>query len=158
MSKNEKSIFLSQFKPSVEDGPINFTVLDAMYDDIDTKNGVKQIVKMKVELQERDNEDGDKAVKSINIFTDFTPGGRFYKFVLASVTALSTTSFQPSKLIGLKGEAVLSHYQPEGSDLSFPQLNDWVFYKKDEKVEKAIAKYRARDVDVTEVKEGEKNV
>lgn len=146
MSKNnEKSIFLSQFKPTVEDGPVKFTVLNAMYDKLPTKNGVKEIVKLEIEVQEKDNEKGDKEVKSINIFTDFIPGGRFHKFVNAAITALSTTSFQPSKLIGLKGEAILSHYQPEGSDFSFPQMNDWVFYQSNQKVAEAIAKYKEDD-------------
>lgn len=145
MSKNEKSIFLSQFKPTVEDGPVKFTVLNAMYDELPTKNGVKEIVKLEIEVQEKDNEKGDKEVKSINIFTDFIPGGRFHKFVDAAITALSTTSFQPSKLIGLKGEAVLSHYQPEGSDFSYPQINNWVFYQRNDKVAKALEQYRKDD-------------
>lgn len=146
MSKNEKTIFLSQFKPTVEDGPVKFTVLTAMYDKLPTKNGVKEIVKLEIEVQEKDNEEGDKEVKSINIFTDFIPGGRFHKFVNAAITALSTTSFQPSKLIGLKGEAVLSHYQPEGSDFSYPQINNWIFYcQRNEKVAKALEQYQKDD-------------
>ena len=152
MNKNEKSIFLSQFKPTVEDGPVKFTVLNAMYDELPTKNGVKEIVKLEIEVQEKDNEKGDKEVKSINIFTDFIPSGRFHKFVNAAITALSTSSFQPSKLIGLKGEAVLSHYQPEGSDFSYPQINNWVFYQQNDKVVKALEQYRKDDdIDFEEV-------
>src|SRR5699024_6101202 len=145
MSKNEKTIFLSQFKPTVEDGPVKFTVLNAMYDKLPTKNGVKEIVKLEIEIQEKDNEKGDKEVKSINIFTDFIPGGRFHKFVNAAITALSTTSFQPSRLIGLKGEADLSHYQPEGSDFSYPQINNWCFYQRNDKVAKALEQYQKDD-------------
>lgn len=157
MSKNEKSIFLSQFKPTVEDGPVKFIVLNAMYDELPTKNGVKEIVKLELELQELNNADGGTEAKEINLFVDFTPRGRFYKFVNAAVTALSTTSFQPSKLTGLKGEADLSHYQPEGSEISYPQLNSWVFYQSNEKVAEALAKYQDDDnFDVEEV--GEKNV
>src|SRR5699024_4358629 len=101
MNKNEKSIIISQFKPTVEDVPVKVTVLNAMYDELPTKNGVKEIVKLENEVQKKDNEKGDKDVKSINIFTDFIPSGRFHKFVNAAITALSTSSFQPSKLIGL---------------------------------------------------------
>ncbi|MEI3610450.1 hypothetical protein [Pseudogracilibacillus sp. SO10305] len=146
MSKNnEKSILLSQFEAKVEDGPVKFRVLNAMYDDIPTKNGVKEIVKLELELQELNNADGSTEVKEINLFVDFTPRGHFYKFVNAAITALSTTSFQPSKLIGLKGEAVLSHYQPEGSDFSYPRINNWVFYQRNDKVAKALEQYQKDD-------------
>lgn len=142
MSKNEKSIFLSQFEAKVEDGPVKFLVLDATYEELSTRNGEKEIVKIELELEELDNSSSNKEVKSINLFVDYTPRGRFYKFVHAAVTALSANSFQPSKLIGLKGEAVLSHYQPEGRDSSFPQINDWVFYERNEKVAEALASYQ----------------
>lgn len=155
MSKNnEKSILLSQFEAKVEDGPVKFRVLNAMYDDIPTKNGVKEIVKLELEVQELNNADGSTEVKEINLFVDFTPRGRFYKFVNAAITALSTSSFQPSKLIGLKGEAVLSHYQPEGSDFSYPQINNWVFYQRNDKVAKALEQYgKDDDIDFEEVGE-----
>lgn len=158
MSKNnEKSILLSQFEAKVEDGPVQFRVLKAMYDEIPTKNGVKEIVKLELELQELNNANGGTEVKEINLFVDFTPRGRFHRFVNAAITALSTTSFQPSRLIDLKGEAVLSHYQPEGSEFSYPQINSWVFYEKNEKVAEALAKYQDDDnFDVEEV--GEDNV
>jgi|SRR5690625_503623 len=145
MKKKEKAIYLSQFEAKVDDGPVKFLVLDAKYDEMPTKNGVKEIVKLELELEELNNPDSDKEVKSINLFVDYNPRGRFYNFVNAAVTAMATTSFQPSKLIGLKGEASLSHYTPKGSDLSFAQMNDWVFYKSNEKVAKALASYQEDD-------------
>lgn len=157
MTKKEKTIYLSQFEAKVEDGPVKFLVLDATYEELATRNGKKEIVKIKLELEELGNPSGNKEVKSINLFVDYNPRGRFFKFVSSAATALATTSFQPSKLIGLEGKATLSHYQPEGSDFSFPQLNDWVFYERNEKVAEALAKYQEDDgFDVEEA--GEENV
>lgn len=141
MENKEKEIFLSHFKAKVEDGPVKFLVLDAKYDEITTKNGKKEIVKLEVELEELNNPDSNKVVQSVNLFVDYNPRGRFYNFVNAAVTAMETNSFQPSKLIGSKGTASLSHYTPKGSELSFAQLNDWVFYKSNVKVAKALANY-----------------
>lgn len=150
MQNKEKVIFLSQFETKVEDGPVRFLVLDAKYDELTTKNGKKEIVRLELELEELNNPDSNKEVKSVNLFVDYNPRGRFFKFVNAAITALSTTSFQPSRLIGLKGEATLSHYTPKGGDLSFAQMNDWVFYKSNEKVEKALVRYQEDDIDFEE--------
>src|SRR5699024_8415929 len=98
-----------------------------------------------------------KEVKEINLFVDFAPRGRFHKFVNAAITALSTTSFQPGKLVGMTGEAVLSHYTPKGGDYAYAQMNGWVFYKSHKEVTEALAKYQEDDdFDIEEV--GEDNV
>jgi len=159
MRKNEKTIYLSQFEAKVEDGPVKFLVLDAKYEEIPTKNGKKEIVKIELELEELDKPESNKEVKSINLFVDYNPRGRFFKFVNSALTALATISFQPSKLVGMKGEAVLSHYTPKGSDVAYAQLNDWVFYKPNKIVAEALASYQEdNDIDFKSDKDGAKNV
>src|SRR5699024_10535962 len=124
MGKNEKTINISQFEAKDEDGPVKCLGLDGKYKEIPTKNGQKEIEKIELELEEHDKPESNKEDKSINIFVDYNPRGRFFKFVNSALTALATISFQPSKLVGMKGEAVLSHYTPKGSDVAYAQLND----------------------------------
>src|SRR5699024_7169541 len=119
MIKNEKAIYLSQFEAKVEDGPVKFLVLDAKYEEIPTKHGEKEIVKIELELEELDKPESNKAVKSINLFVDYHPRGRFFKFVNPALTPLATISFHPRKFVGMKGAAALSHYTPRGSDVAY---------------------------------------
>src|SRR5699024_3934775 len=150
MRKNEETIYLSQFEAKVEDGPVKFLVLDAKYEEIPTKNGKKEIVKIEMELEELDKPESNKEVKSIDVFVDYNPRGRFFKFVNSALTALATISFQPSQLVGMKVEAVLSHYTPKGSDVAYAHLNDWVFYILNRIVAEALACYHdANELDVT---------
>lgn len=149
MNNKEKTIYLSEFEPKVNDGPVEFVILGAEYDTITTKRGKNsEIVKLKLELQELNNPSSDKEVKNINLFVDRNPGGPFHRFIAASLKALSTTAFRPSLLINLRGKAVLSRHRPEGSDFSFPRVNDWIFYKSNEEVANALASYQEdNDID-----------
>lgn len=144
--ENEEAIYLSEFEPKVSDGDVNFLILDAKYDMIKTKRDKNiQIVKLRMEVQELDNPSGEKETKSITLFVNRNPEGAFHKFVKASLRALRTTAFQPSLLVNLKGKAVLSHYTPEGSERSFPRINNWVFYSSSQEVAESLANYQEKN-------------
>lgn len=146
MGNNEKKIYLSEFERKVQDGDVAFVVLNAEYDTITSKKGKQmEVVKLRLELSELNGSANDKEFKNINIFVDRNPDGAFHKFVSSALTALQTTAFQPSLLINLKGKAVLSHHKPEGSEYSFPRMNDWIFYKSSEALAEAIASYEKDD-------------
>src|SRR5699024_3394901 len=103
--------------------------------------------------------ESNKVVKSINLFVDYNPRGRFFKFFNSALTALATISFQPSKFVGMMGESVLIHYTTQGSEVAYAQLNDWVFYKQNKRVAEALASYQEyNDIDFKSDKDGAKNV
>jgi len=168
MNNNDKIISLDAFEPNVPDGPVSFLVLDAKYDVLNTKNGKKDILKLEVEVQELHNSNGKREEKSVNLFIDYNQGSFFHQFVQAVAEGALMTAFQPSKLINLKGQATLSHYQPEGYKFGFPQLNDWVFYQSNEKTLEALEKYQEdedinfelseEDINFGEGKDGEEFV
>lgn len=146
MNNNEKIISLDAFEPRVPDGPVKFLVLDGRYDELETKNGKREILKLDLELQELHNSNKKNEKKSINLFVDYNQGSFFHQFVQAVVEGAFITAFQPSKLINLKGQATLSHYQPEGYKFGFPQLSDWVFYQSNQKLTEALEKYQEDDM------------
>ncbi|WP_409482405.1 hypothetical protein ACKW6F_18880 [Bacillus safensis] len=142
MKNNEEEIYLDDFNEKVSDGAVSFLITSAKYDMIKTrKNEDVQIIKLIVEVQELDNPAGDKEVKNVNLFVNKTPRGSFHRFVKAVLEVTRATAFTPSILIGLKGQAMLSHYTPEGSEFGFAQMNDWVFYATSDKVSKALEEY-----------------
>lgn len=148
MRNNEEVIYLDDFKEKVSDGPVNFLIMDAEYDTIKTKkNEDVQIIKLKVQVQELDNPLGDKEVKNINLFINKTPRSSFHRFVKAVLGVAQTNAFTPSLLINLKGQAMLSHYTPKGSEYAYPQLNDWVFYASSDEVSKELEGYLDDNLD-----------
>lgn len=148
MKNNEEVIYLDDFKEKVSDGAVSFLITDAKYDMIKTKkNEDVQIIKLTVEVQELDNPAGDKEVKNINLFVNKTPRSSFHRFVKAVLEVVRTKAFTPSLLIGLKGKAMLSHYTPEGSEFTFPQMNDWVFYATSDEVSEALEEYLDDNLD-----------
>src|SRR5690625_4352641 len=158
MKKNEKTIYLSQFEAKVEDGPVKFLVLDAKYEEIPTKNGKKEIVKIELELEELDKPESNKEVKSINLFVDYNPRGLFFKFVNSALTSLATISFQPSTLVGMKGVAVLSHYTPKRTAVAYALLNACGLSTPNKIVAEALVGYQNdNDIDFKSDEDGAKN-
>lgn len=153
---NEKKIYLHAFETKVKDGPVRFIVTAAEYGEIGSqkKNKKFDAVKLTVEVQALDNPKGGKELKSIVIFEDYKPGSFFHQFIAAAMEAIQTTAFTPSMLIGMKGEAKLSHYKPEHADFAYPQMKEWVFHAPSKKVDEALKKYIDDDID-DEVEEDE---
>lgn len=150
-NNDERKIYDSFFTPKVKEGPVTFLVVGARYDTLKSKsNKDLDIVKVKVELQERNKPNGDKLTESINVFINNTPDGPFHRFVKAAKKATQSTSFVPSALIGLRGEGTYYRKKPENYDFSFPNLVDWVFYLPSEKVDDALSKYTGEGFDLTE--------
>jgi len=145
MTKHEKIININDFDPKVTEGQVKFLMLDAKYDELETKKGVREIVQLKLELQNTGGVNGPKEEVMINLFIDYFEGGQFHRFLLAVAKGAGITAFQPSKLVGLKGQAKLSYNKPEGYDFAFPRLNDWVFYQRNDKVAKSLANYQTEN-------------
>lgn len=147
---NEKKIYLHAFETKVKDGPVRFMVTAAEYSLIESKKNNKsyEVVEVTVEVQDLDNPQGEKEMKTVLIFEDFKSGSFFHQFVTAAVEAAQTTFFTPRMLIGMKGEAKLSHYKPEHADFAYPQMNEWVFYTSSKKVDEALREYMDEEFDV----------
>lgn len=146
-------IDVNKFVKKIEEGPVSFLMLDAKYDQKVTKNGVKDVLELEVEIQSLDQSDGRKESISSTLFIDYFERSQFYLFVNAVAEGVKLTAFEPSELIGLEGKAKLSYYKPEGYIYAFPRLNEWVFYQKSSKVAEALAEYETEEVE--EVKETE---
>lgn len=153
MTRNdEKKIYISFFEEKIKEGPISFLVLDSKYDTIHSKKRDEdfEIVTVTVEAKELDNPDSKKETITVNVFVDNQPGGFFHQFVVAALEATQSSSFAPSMLIGLRGEGDFHHFKPEGSDFSYPQINNWVFYASPKKVNERLNKYIDEGFDLTE--------
>jgi len=156
MKNNEEVIYLDDFKEKVSDGAVSFLITGAKYDMIKTKkNEDVQIIKLTIEVQDLDNPAGDKEVKNINLFVNKIPRGSFHRFVKAVLEVVQANAFTPSMLIGLKGKAMLSHYTPEDSEFSFPQMNDWVFYANSDETNEALKEYLDDNLDNVDYLGGE---
>lgn len=142
-NNNDRVIYMSNFDEKVPDGPVKFLITDAEYSVIESKKKKEEYnaVKITVEVQELDNPDGESEIKDILIFEDFKPRSFFHQFVGAAIEGLRTTSFTPKMLIAKRGEAVLSHFKPENSEIAYPQMNNWVFYAPTKDVDAALEKY-----------------
>lgn len=140
---NEKKIYLHAFEEKVQDGPVKFLITAAEYSVVESKKTHEKfnVVKVTVEVQELDSDGDEKELKTVNIFEDFKPRSFFHQFVAAALEAVQTTAFTPAMLIGLKGTAKLSHFKPDNSEFSYPQLTDWKFYAPSKKVEEALQEY-----------------
>lgn len=146
-------IQINNFVKKVEEGSVEFLVLNAKYDEKSTRNGVKEIVQLELEIQNSHQPNGRKEKISITLFIDYFEGSQFYRFVSAVAEGVGLTAFEPSDLIGLKGQANLSYQKPEGYTFAFPRLHDWVFYQRDEKVAEALAEYETEEVEEVEERE-----
>src|SRR5690625_3826460 len=134
-------IKINDFVKKVEEGQVDFLVLNAKYDEKSTRNGVKEIVQLELEIQNSHQLNGRKKKISITLSIDNFEGTQFYRFVSAVAEGVGLTAFEPNDLIGLKGQASLSYLKPEGYTIAFPRLHDWLFYQRDEKVAEALAEY-----------------
>lgn len=137
---NEKKIKLSDFK-GVGVGLNRFKILDAEYDEIPTRNGNKEVVRLDVELI--DNLDRTKRLQISNhiLFIDLNTTSQFHRFVQSITDALGTEDFSPKAVIGLEGRVTLSHYRPEGSDFTFNRLNGWTFDAPESRVSEELESY-----------------
>jgi len=142
MDKNkEKGISLSDFQSPVEEGLNQFTILDAYYNTISTKNGDKEIVQLKVELKDQSDSSLKMTLEKYYLFIDYTKGGSFNHFIKSVLKVLNSTTFRPESLIGLEGVVELSYYKPTGKSISYEQLNNWTFKISQEQTNQKLNKY-----------------
>lgn len=133
MNNNEQEIYLTDFQAIVKDGPVNFVITDVSYGTVKTKqNNEVNVIKVTVEVQELNNSFSEREVKVTNIFINRTSGGECHLFVKAVLGAVQANVFTPSIAVGLKGQALLTHYTPNGSEFSYPKLRNWIFYDSSE--------------------------
>lgn len=149
---------MNEFVKKIEEGDVEFLLLNARYDTKMTKNGEKKVVDLELEIQQLEQENGPKEEIPITIFIDYYEGSQFYIFVKAVSEGLNLTTFSPDDLINLRGKATLKYQKPEGYTRDFPRLYNWVFYEKNGKVAEALAEYEAEGDEEVEEREAVEEV
>lgn len=136
-----KTFSLSQFKHQLEEGDKEFIILNAQNDVIPTKRSREtEVIPMKIELSDLDDPSNKIVLDNYRMFVDFTPSSGFYYFAKALLEATRKNTFETTDLVGQKGRVKLTYYQPEGQDVSYARLNNFVFYASDQEVTQALEK------------------
>lgn len=152
----EGNISLSDFSKGIKPGLNRFVILQAVCDKVLTKKGMEvDAISLQVELADIENPSSKEILQNHLIFMNFKENSAFHKFVVSVVEATGKESlFNIGDLVGLEGTVELSYYRPEGSESSFPRLNQWNFSVTENDIHQALTQYADNldlDADLEEI-------
>lgn len=136
------AISLSNFAQGAKEGINRFRILDAKPDTIVIKNGeTKDVIVMQIQLTHAQEPRHQETLQGYRVFVDFAYRSQFHQLILSATTALNKQELSGiSELIGLRGTATFSYYQPD-EERSFPRLTNWNFFVPSGVAEAELSQY-----------------
>lgn len=137
-----KGIFrLQDFDKGAREGWNNFTILDAKPDSINTVQGEVEVISLSIELIDNEDPSYREVLTNYLLFVDKAYNSPFYQFALAVMKAKSIDYLDANELVGMKGIANLSYYQPKNKDMRYPRLTSWIFRISEQEMNETLDQY-----------------
>ena len=124
---NRFEIKLTDFENNFEAGPVEFLILNAQFDEINTINGDREVLKVDIKLTNQSDKTKTIVLKNHLIFIDLNQRSLFHQFVISVKEVLNEKPMIAKNLIGLSGVVELKYYQKDGADVSYERFNNWQF-------------------------------